>query len=514
MIFEIEQKLREIAFAIKKVKNTNEIIPPIRFPEHIEKMAYIDGGTVTGPVDRVTSGEPSISVDVNTGKAIANISYESGYIDAGTKSVEAQLPTQEAQTITPSTTDQTISKGKILIGDQVIQGDSNLISENIIRGRGNGNYIFGVRGIADKVVDFNYNKPVWSGAYANQVVNVARSYWDARVSGRATFTYNQTSLFEGYVTDQNGAYRIDCSTYLSLVLRGIDYKHSPYFGKTGANITIDASTIKPLTVYDWTYDTLNKQPTDISSNGNIRNAANIAEFFYLQGRLIPEDEVMPGDLTFYAAKYDDGTYHINNRFKNVSHIGIVAEEKYIQRDSNGKVTSYEFYNVTTVTGVVIRSKSSARNDFIFAVRPDYTPKTEVSEISDINLMPIEYHSGGVGTTIINEMSFNVKLDGSIVTSGQPTTGTTFYLSSKSYPRYLKKGTYLLSGCPSREDVTSGLTWGLIIKKTDGTQIAWDLGNGVTFEVTDDFIDVYMCIYVSSSLDSTGYTWNPKLIRIG
>lgn len=45
--------------------------------------------------------------------------------------VGSRVPTQAAQTITPTTTDQTIASGTYLTGAQTIKGDENLLAENI-----------------------------------------------------------------------------------------------------------------------------------------------------------------------------------------------------------------------------------------------------------------------------------------------------------------------------------------------------------------------------------------------
>ena len=65
----------------------------------------------------------------------------SGYLASGTKTTK-QLTTQAAQTITPSTSDQTIGSGKYLTGIQTIKGDANLVAGNIKSGVS----IFGVTG--------------------------------------------------------------------------------------------------------------------------------------------------------------------------------------------------------------------------------------------------------------------------------------------------------------------------------------------------------------------------------
>ena len=63
-------------------------------------------------------------------------------MSAGTKQATKQLTTKAAQTITPGTSNKTITSGQYLTGTQTIKGDANLIAENIK----NGISIFGVTG--------------------------------------------------------------------------------------------------------------------------------------------------------------------------------------------------------------------------------------------------------------------------------------------------------------------------------------------------------------------------------
>lgn len=100
-----------------------------------------EGFVVPGTMETVTQATPSISVD-GSGLITATSTQSAGYVSAGTKSATKQLTTQAAQTITPGTSDKTISSGLYLTGVQTIQGDANLIAENIK----DGVTIFGVAG--------------------------------------------------------------------------------------------------------------------------------------------------------------------------------------------------------------------------------------------------------------------------------------------------------------------------------------------------------------------------------
>lgn len=112
-------------------------------------------GSASTPATTITAN-PTISVS-SGGLITASVSgsqsvtptVSAGYVSSGTAgtvsvsgSETSQLDTQAAQTITPTTTDQTIASGKYLTGVQTIKGDANLLAENIKKGVA----IFGITG--------------------------------------------------------------------------------------------------------------------------------------------------------------------------------------------------------------------------------------------------------------------------------------------------------------------------------------------------------------------------------
>lgn len=110
------------------------------------------GATVTVPagyypsqasksVATATQATPSITVS-SAGLITAKSTQSAGYVSSGTKSATKQLTTQGAQTITPGTSNKTISSGRYLTGTQTIKGDANLVAANIKKGVS----IFGVAG--------------------------------------------------------------------------------------------------------------------------------------------------------------------------------------------------------------------------------------------------------------------------------------------------------------------------------------------------------------------------------
>ena len=74
--------------------------------------------------------------------AAADLRYGKQLIDGSGSIVTGTMPEQDAQTITPGTSDKTIASGRYLTGTQTIEGDSNLKAENIVSGK----TIFGVSG--------------------------------------------------------------------------------------------------------------------------------------------------------------------------------------------------------------------------------------------------------------------------------------------------------------------------------------------------------------------------------
>lgn len=109
----------------------------------------VSSGSATTPATTITAN-PTISVS-SGGLITASVSgsqsvtptVSAGYVSSGTAgtvtvsgSNTQQLTTQAAQTITPTTTNQTIASGKYLTGTQTIEGIvcTNLTAENIADG--------------------------------------------------------------------------------------------------------------------------------------------------------------------------------------------------------------------------------------------------------------------------------------------------------------------------------------------------------------------------------------------
>ena len=101
-------------------------------------------GTISGTSAAVSTGTNVLTL---TKTVSVTPSVSAGYVASGTAGnssvmLSATVMTQGAQTITPSTSNQTIASGTYLTGAQTISGDANLVAGNIK----SGTTIFGVTG--------------------------------------------------------------------------------------------------------------------------------------------------------------------------------------------------------------------------------------------------------------------------------------------------------------------------------------------------------------------------------
>lgn len=159
------------------------------------KTAWVAGEQLTGTVPDIEAATPTISVSP-AGLITAETQQGAGYVAQTTKAASQQLQTQGAQTITPGTTAQTIQANVYLTGAQTIQGDTNLVPDNIKENVS----IFGVTGsfagggsTGDFAVPLVVNTE--NGATVT-AVNGETSLTAIATNGKARFVLNSSGNWE------------------------------------------------------------------------------------------------------------------------------------------------------------------------------------------------------------------------------------------------------------------------------------------------------------------------------
>lgn len=218
-----------------------------------------------------------------------------------------------------------------------------------------------------------------------KVLSAAQSYYDMAHSNTGNpFKYNSDiGPLLGYnlIEDKSDNKKmIDCSTYVSLCLRNINYEASPYNYKNNNLPSLNTDYEYPagsgnkyvkwlrknivnLYPQDWIFRYLDYQPENefnnfgISGCSSIRNAAQIGEFFYKYGYVVFDakkegsienleaaqlvaNKLQPGDLIFWSKS--GATPAQKTRFRSISHCAIMVDsEKYYEVTSSSEVVQSE-----------------------------------------------------------------------------------------------------------------------------------------------------------------------------
>ena len=150
-----------------------------------------------------------------------------GYTSNG--KVTGSIQRQAAQTITPSTTDQTISSGKYLSGVQTIKGDTNLIPKNIKKDVS----IFGVLGELESTGGANVAQGTITGA-GSEAVTI-----DTGLSSVATFVLYAKTV-TGSTSGVLSLYYDESGTRAT----GLSYSNPLTWPSTShGDVTVDGGTV-------------------------------------------------------------------------------------------------------------------------------------------------------------------------------------------------------------------------------------------------------------------------------
>lgn len=292
---------------------------------------------------------------------------------------------------------------------------------------------------------------------AYEAVKAAITYWNAKKCGIETFAYSDGSGplkgdTSATLRNSGGQAVIDCSTFVGLVLRGIDYLSSPYYGTTAT--TCNPRDIKCKTGTTWAETYLDLQGaryagpptfpsyTHLTADNHYRviTASDIAQYYDSLGLLwYANDASMAprvGDICFFYKESSDGSLTYPNRFHGISHVGIMTDpEHYLN------ATDYPS------AGNLIRTATSARPPFAYA-RPFYgaltTGTVDTLTTSGIDLVPDVWSDLAQGSTTINGAAVTLNKKSFNITA-KPSSGFARDIVSAACPLYLPAGTYHLSG---------------------------------------------------------------------
>ncbi len=169
-------------------------------------ISAVANGSATGP-SSVSGTGATVSAGSNTLTFSKTISITpvittTGYISAGTATnatvqLTATVATKSAATITPSTTNQTISAGTYLTGAQTIAGDADLVAGNIKAGVNifnvNGTFTSDATATASDIVSSKTAYVNGSKVTGNLVVN---KYYTGTTAPAASFGNNGDIYFQ------------------------------------------------------------------------------------------------------------------------------------------------------------------------------------------------------------------------------------------------------------------------------------------------------------------------------
>lgn len=156
-------------------------------------------------------------------------------------------------------------------------------------------------------VDGDTLKPYYSEDSARQLIDIAESYMKEEY-----WVYGSPTPLDGDNWTKNGLNSIDCSTFVIMALRGIDFNDSRYVNRTLTN------NMRPT--YKWA------QPLD-----GLRLSYELAERFYMNGWEIKPlknySNLQKGDILFWK-KSDDKALGVksSNTFRNINHVGFYYGE--------------------------------------------------------------------------------------------------------------------------------------------------------------------------------------------
>ena len=211
-------------------KGSTTITPSTSIQTAISAGTYVTGDIKVSAMPTGKLSTPTINT--NTGVVTSGVAT-AGYLAANTTKT-LQLTTKSAATITPSTANQTIASGQYLTGIQTIQGDSNLIPENIASGVS----IFGVTGTHEGNTGIDTSDAT---ATANNIENGKTAYVKGeKITGNLPVADILTiDKSTAKVVWDNGNLKITGTSASKCILHSFATINIPVSGDKFGNVTAD-----------------------------------------------------------------------------------------------------------------------------------------------------------------------------------------------------------------------------------------------------------------------------------
>lgn len=176
----------------------------------------------------------------------------------------------------------------------------------------------------------------------DQLIAVAETYYNARTDLRPDSTY-RLAYGESTILDAGAdTNKIDDSTFVGLVLRGLEYGKTSY--ATG-NYVLPELLVEN-TAYTWAFNPayyLNKRYSNSRTLTPIRTAGQLAQQYHEWGFVVPIDAKLinlePGDIIFYAQKTDSGDWVEGTSFMHISHVAICYS-----KESGSTISGWDTYS--------------------------------------------------------------------------------------------------------------------------------------------------------------------------
>lgn len=389
---------------------------------------------------------------------------------------------------------------------------------------------------------------------------------------------SQNSHFNGYDPSATSGYRlygyaarpigktpniignmIDCSTFVSLVLRGIPYSNSPWvvYGDPANGVyTWNPANIVNLCGNEgWEQRELDYQPAGLYNNigisgySSVRTAADLASYYYRAGRVLydrpiytcedraqnvpTQNEIIsllqPGDLIFWsnrtniAASGEDPSYVMSqpNRFRCVSHVAIVSTNimRTLEVTHGRAATSLPnaiYYRTIRNEGNVHRL-----DGITLVIRPDYRPKKpkEATPIG-VNLCTYPWTFAQVRTSSNNGFTRTITGMNTIHFNGHADSAITLGIKGSSENPdnrlTLSPGTYRLSGMDNTGITSTACALQVRYYNNGqwedfGTPVRCYSGHNADFTLSSE-TDVKVSLYIGAG-QSLDCDICPSLVRI-